>query len=68
MTDLDEESIDTDALFFAVLTGVIANGNHETWQSIYSAAKVGAQTIYALIVEDTIADELVEAQKDLHGR
>jgi len=69
VTDHDDEPyIDPDALFFSVLSGIIANGAHDNWHSMYAAAKVGAQTIYALIVEDAIADELTEAQKDLHGR
>jgi len=68
VTDLDEPYIDPDALFFSVLSGVIANGSHETWSQVYAAAKIGTQTIYALIVEDAIEDELAEAQKDLHGR
>jgi len=68
VTDLEEPYIDPDGLFFAVLSGVIANGKYETWNATYAAAKVGTQTIYALIVEDAIEQELTEAQKDLHGR
>ena len=65
---MDDESIDPDSLFFAVLCGIIANGSHDNWNDVYHQAKVGAQTIFALIVEDALADELEQAQKDLHGR
>lgn len=65
---MDDENIDPESLFFAVLCGIIANGSHDNWNDVYHHAKVGTQTIYALIVEDVLEEELLEAQKDLHGR
>ena len=65
----NEPEINVDTLFYAVLCGLIANGGTtDDWIDVYRQAKVGAQTIYACIVEDALNDELLEAQKDLHGR
>lgn len=62
-----ELPMEVDYIFLVVLAGVIANGSQDTWGKVYDVAKEGASVITGLIIDDALADELAELQKDSHG-